>query len=107
MTVLTPSANRPNFQQVYSASGYPEDEDGHRCHTLLGWHTANNGGADETARVLIRDGDGGDIILDIQLHDTESIGESFHVMNCYRFPNGLYIDVLEGTVRGSIRGRTS
>jgi len=55
------------------------------------------------ARVQLKDADGnGNLLCDIRLAAKESKHIAFTVP--LRFPNGLYVQVSSGTVRGSVTG---
>lgn len=64
---------------------------------------AENAGTSAAARVLLRDTDqNGPILADVRLIAAESRNIGF--VPPLAFPNGLYVQVSAGTVRGSITG---
>lgn len=70
---------------------------------LLSWHFAENAGSPAAARVLLRDaGLSGDVVVDIRLAASDSKGGSYAAVPGFVFPNGVYVEVASGTVRGSV-----
>lgn len=68
-----------------------------------GWNFAENGGS-EPARVLLREGSGGDIVADIRLAVGESAGESY-AEALDLSGESLYVDVVAGEIRGAVYGQ--
>lgn len=70
---------------------------------VYGWNFAENAGTPAAARVLLRDGGaGGEIVADIRLAASQSVGEDYpHPLRC-RSASGFYVEVNAGTVRGSV-----
>lgn len=90
-----------------TGSGLVTDSSGLTMHMLLGMQFTENAVSAAPARVLLRNGNGGDIYIDIRLLAGQSMEESYDLSNYYRFTTGIYVDVAEGTVRGSVRCRRS
>lgn len=74
-----------------------------RIRTVYRIDLAENAGAAADARVQLKDTDAnGQLLVDIRV----KAGESRHIdfVTPVNFPNGLYIQVSAGTVRGSVTG---
>lgn len=67
---------------------------------LGAWHFSNSGAA---AVINLRNGSvSGDIVVQIQLAATTSASQSYPAPNGLVFPAGVYVDVVSGTIVGSI-----
>jgi hypothetical protein len=68
---------------------------------LANWHFAETAGA--VAQVLLRNGSAsGDIVARINLAASTSASQAYSGPEFLCFPGGLYVDVLAGTVVGSV-----
>jgi len=68
---------------------------------LLSWHFEETAAA--TAQVLIRNGSvSGDIVVPIRLAASDSKGGAYAPVPGFVFPNGVYLHVVSGAVRGSL-----
>lgn len=63
---------------------------------------AENAGTPGLAKVLVRDGNAGNLVLPISIAASDSKHLRFNPP--LFFPNGVYVDVGLGTVRGTIDG---
>lgn len=69
---------------------------------LASWHFTETSDA-AVAQVLLRNaGSGGDIVARINLAISGSKSQSFSAPQYLTFPGGLYVDVLSGSVVGSV-----
>ena len=68
---------------------------------VASWHFAETAAA--VAQVLLRNGSStGDIVARINLAASTSASQAYSAPQYLLFPNGLYVDVLAGTVVGSV-----
>lgn len=92
------SSNTPSLYKTVTA-----DTDT-KLRILTGFSFAeNDGGTPAEARVLLRNGVGGDIVFDIRLGASES--KEIELDHPVKFPSGVYADVDGGTIRGAVFGR--
>jgi hypothetical protein len=69
---------------------------------LMAWHIKENAGA--AATVNIREGGvAGDIVVPLVLSANDSVGEE--LTNALLSSNGWYVEVVSGSVRGSLSGQ--
>ena len=68
---------------------------------LLSWHFEETAGA--VARIALRNGSAsGDVVVPIRLAASDSKGGAYGAAPGFIFPNGVYVEVVTGTVRGSV-----
>lgn len=68
---------------------------------VLSWHFEENAVTPAAARVLLRNGSAtGDVIVPIRLAASDSKGGDYS--NGLGFPLGVFVEVVTGTVRGSV-----
>jgi hypothetical protein len=67
---------------------------------VASWHFDCTVAAGE---ILLRNGSvSGDIVVPIRIAVGASAGQSYDMPTGLYFPNGLYVDVVSGTIRGSV-----